>query len=675
MFAATDDKSRSLAGHVVGTPGYMAPEQLAAQPSDARADVFSFCVVAWEAYFGARPFVGQNSSELLSAIAAGPPRRRAFPLSIAAGVERVLRSGLAVERLSRPSTIQAVLTALRAAHQRPRNIRVAIVSVCLMAVLAGALHQLQLAPPSRCDHGVAAWGDTWNAAQQHRLANAFAATGHPRAADVSARVGAIFDQQANAWRDAEQQVCVAREHGQSSTVLADQQSLCLARQRHETVALFELLLGANLKEVDDAITAALRLPGTEVCLRSPNLLTMTPPPRDHTSRLAIERIEKSLGAAAAAHSAQRWSTCVAASQSSIEAAQKLDYAPLLAQAKLQLARCIEYTGTLPQAEASLHDAATAAQRGGDQRTLAFAWTRLLFLVGYERRQFAESEQWARYARAVLDRLGNDDELEYGWALNLGLVHSRSGAHDGEVLIARAQKSAQQKFGVESLEAQSAASALANLYLDAGDAERALPIHRAQLAAERTRLGPLHRGSVTTLINLTLDLLMLEKPGEAMAMAEAVMTVSNAQPGNWDDHWARQTYASALRANGRITAALDEDRAAAATCRKLLGEHWDCAFALAGEGLDLLALHRPREAIAPLDAACQLRAHDEAPDPEMTMGLSHAIWEGGGDRQHARELARGAQKVQQRTVEKLPSSANRKILADIDKWLAQIGAGV
>jgi eukaryotic-like serine/threonine-protein kinase len=51
---SVDELTRT--GAVVGTPPYMAPEQLRGLPIDARADQFSFCVALWEAIFGERPF-------------------------------------------------------------------------------------------------------------------------------------------------------------------------------------------------------------------------------------------------------------------------------------------------------------------------------------------------------------------------------------------------------------------------------------------------------------------------------------------------------------------------------------------------------------------------------------------------------------------------------------------
>jgi serine/threonine protein kinase len=56
-------------GEALGTPGYMAPEQLRGEASDARSDQFSFCVSLYEALYGERPFLGDSPREIVDAVA------------------------------------------------------------------------------------------------------------------------------------------------------------------------------------------------------------------------------------------------------------------------------------------------------------------------------------------------------------------------------------------------------------------------------------------------------------------------------------------------------------------------------------------------------------------------------------------------------------------------------
>jgi eukaryotic-like serine/threonine-protein kinase len=58
----------TLTGLIVGTAGYMAPEQVRAEEVDARADLFALGVMLYEMLAGAAPFTRQNTVETLHAI-------------------------------------------------------------------------------------------------------------------------------------------------------------------------------------------------------------------------------------------------------------------------------------------------------------------------------------------------------------------------------------------------------------------------------------------------------------------------------------------------------------------------------------------------------------------------------------------------------------------------------
>src|SRR5207245_273247 len=55
-------------GMIVGTPGYMAPEQINGQPADARTDVFAFGVLMYEFACGEHPFAAATELALLARV-------------------------------------------------------------------------------------------------------------------------------------------------------------------------------------------------------------------------------------------------------------------------------------------------------------------------------------------------------------------------------------------------------------------------------------------------------------------------------------------------------------------------------------------------------------------------------------------------------------------------------
>ncbi|HTQ43254.1 MAG TPA: protein kinase, partial [Polyangiaceae bacterium] len=93
--SAETESKITAEGRLLGTPGYMAPEQVRGKPVDARTDVFALGIVLYEMLCGEVPFRGESNMDVLMAIvrdAHRPLRERNpdVPEALAAVVDRCL---------------------------------------------------------------------------------------------------------------------------------------------------------------------------------------------------------------------------------------------------------------------------------------------------------------------------------------------------------------------------------------------------------------------------------------------------------------------------------------------------------------------------------------------------------------------------------------------------------
>jgi eukaryotic-like serine/threonine-protein kinase len=105
------------AGFYVGTPAYSAPEQLAGQDVDHRADIFASGALMCEMFSGKLPFEGSSTVDLYMAQMQGEPRRpRELGASIPEALEAIILRCLArrrEERFQSAAELGAALDGLR----------------------------------------------------------------------------------------------------------------------------------------------------------------------------------------------------------------------------------------------------------------------------------------------------------------------------------------------------------------------------------------------------------------------------------------------------------------------------------------------------------------------------------------------------------------------------------
>lgn len=106
----------TLTGTVLGSPAYMSPEQIKAEPIDGRTDQYSLAVVAYELFTGQKPFEADTLSALVYKIAQQPPPPpRTAPPELADRLWPVLERAMAKDPAARYPSCTEFAEALAAA--------------------------------------------------------------------------------------------------------------------------------------------------------------------------------------------------------------------------------------------------------------------------------------------------------------------------------------------------------------------------------------------------------------------------------------------------------------------------------------------------------------------------------------------------------------------------------
>jgi tetratricopeptide (TPR) repeat protein len=412
----SDSEEASL---LVGTPGYVAPEQIDGLPADARSDQFSFCVTLFEALYGERPFAGKSVRIMRSMIFHGILRE--LPDEVAGRVPPWLHAavvrGLAFDPAARWPSMRELLAVLQrgAPVSRPwwrSNVALGgSMGALAIAALALGLGREQPAV-GICTGGRAQIEEAWNHEQRAAVARALQASGSPYATDAWHRTAALLDGYAEEWHDAYVASCtaLATDEARGEDAWGEArlvQMQCLAERRRSLRVLVDELTQLHGQAVHEVVQAASRLPRIATCGDRDYLRTRIPPPEDARVAEQVDAVRATLTRAEALQKLGNYEQGLAIVSPLRETVAALGYVPVQAEVLVRLGDLLENNGEYEQAAIHLREAYYLARGLAYHAAASEAASLLVVVVGRRMARYAEAHEWGRHAQAELVGAASD----------------------------------------------------------------------------------------------------------------------------------------------------------------------------------------------------------------------------------------------------------------------------
>lgn len=586
---ATHDLRLTATGAAIGTPAYMAPEQLAGETVDARSDIFAFAVSLWEALFGERPYAGTTIDQIRTAMTRPPKPTRSVPRRVLRALER----GLAISPEDRWQDLSSFTRELASARARRRRVQVAALGVGLVGV--GIAGSIALSSPN----------------VEHPCAAGFAALTYDHDAvarvlapdpKVAAFVLPYLDRAAVAYRMTHAETCLAAFTPAQSPATAR----CLEARRLE---LDGVAADIALDGPTNAITLVPLVNLANACTRPPPSAMFSSEPEDPALRRKVTQLRYRAFAAEKIRDAGDFPKAIAIAEQLVPEAEKL-WPPVAAEVLYFLGATQSQASDPKVALVNLRKAAALAEAAHHDYIAAATWTQLIFSATGDEGDPERGLEYAAYANAALDRMArpiNADAL-YHYAYGATLVDAHKPVEADKALRRAIELSAQ---GAPDYLPQ-AIQGLGYLYESQGRFSDAVKAYREALAG----LPATGSGVITALVmikgRLAGNLSLIGETAEAVQVSREGAVLADQKLGldSLDRALAHTNLAQALDDDGQHDEALAEMAAASEAIKRISGERSErYAEVLMLHGQFLSQDDLPRDALPKLERACDLLAHD------------------------------------------------------------------
>ncbi|HVR01347.1 MAG TPA: protein kinase [Polyangia bacterium] len=599
-------------GAMLGTPAYMAPEQFAVRPTDARTDQFAFCVAVYEALYGQRPFEGTTMVTLMTSVTTGivnPPPPKA---NVPGWMRKVLLRGLQPHPDARFPSMAGLLAALQTDPTvRARRLAAGLgLAACIVAAIWGA-RSLEGTQQAVCRGAAGHFAGIWEPGERHSprraaIHDAFVRTGKAYAPQAFASVTRLLDGYVEKWMRADVEACEATHvRGEQSNEVLDLRMGCLQERLTSVHALTDLFANADGKVVENAVGAASALPPLDRCSDVPVLKAVIKPPADPATVRRVQSVRADLARFVALRDAGHCGDAQRMQDALIGSARATGYQPLLGETLFEAARLGDNCGDQVQMLDLFRESVTVALVARHDEVAASAALLLAGVLADRVRQPAAGRDWLRVGRALLARLGGRPQVE-AWGLNSEATIFAAEGKGADSLDAY-QRALALKEHVVGRDNYDTILGLMNVGVGfeyAGKYEESRATSAASREAMSRLLGPDHPSVALASNNEGESLNFLHRSAEAHVAFQRAY-----------DIW-RRSEADAIF----------------------------LSYALTGLGIAYLGEGKADEAVAPLEEALRVRVAKQF-DPERVgetrFALARALWSRPADRERARTLARQA----------------------------------
>ena len=605
-------------GAAIGTPAYMAPEQIERGNVDRRADVFAFSVSLWEALFGARPFVGANVPQIYSAMLQGIPRPPAGSRRVPRRLVRVLRRGLAIQPADRWRDMHAMLVALAAIRARRRWAWLAAGATCLLgASIAAALAMSPAQPPiDRCARAAAALDQAYPPSAAAAIRAALAP-----APQIRDRVIATLDATAAAWRATHSATC----HADRDPLQAPAITACLDARRLELAGTVDDLRSDGAAAARYAVRISALPADPAACWVPRSGAWFARVPADRAVRRQVTALREQLYDAEDARDRGEYQRALAAAEPVVAAAAV--WPPIAAEALLSVGMTQSRGGDTKLAPVTLRAAAAAAEGAHHDDVAARSWGELALSTSADQHDATRALEYVALGEAAADRVARPASVmaPLTYIKGIALVMADRMA-EAETVLHQAVELARTTTTGDLANAIQGLGTLYDREGRYGDAVAALRQAIEQLP--RTPSGQIV-GPPAYFERLAQALVLLGRQDEAEIEARRAVEIADRTlpDTQLDRPYAHAQLAQTLYAGSRKAEALAEASQAVTGLAKIVGTRGErYAETLAIQGDILSDLERYAEAEPLLARACEIMAFavGEGAAEHATCEVRHAM---------------------------------------------------